>query len=94
MFVSKERIQVSPEISEKLRKTDEAIEAAKEAARNLQPECPDDSGEIGIFNQEASDALGGIMVYKTESGKYFHWVDTVKKGSVIDPMFLDRLNQE
>jgi len=78
-------IRLSLEEIDELSEANGVVEEAKRKARELQPLCPDGSGELGIFDKEASDRNGGIMIYKTESGKYFHWVDTVKKGSVLDP---------
>lgn len=84
-----ETFQLSAETRKKLKEANAFAEENDERIKLLEPICPDGSGEIGKFDQQASTFLGGMPIYKTSSGRYFHWVDTVKKGKVIDPKHLN-----
>ncbi|HKB88747.1 MAG TPA: hypothetical protein VKC53_03805 [Patescibacteria group bacterium] len=84
MNLENKSLQLSEDVREKLREANLFAREQDKRIKELEPVCPDDSGEIGKFDQEASDLLGGMAIYKTESGKYFHWVDTVKKGKIFD----------
>ena len=85
----KPRPQLSPDITRQLRQTNQAINKAKERIRSITPLCPDGSGEEGVFDEEASKRNGGVAIYRTESGKYFHWVDSLQKGRVLEPELHD-----
>ena len=91
MIKTRERFssQLTDDPTQLMREAERKIDKAKTRAKKLTPLCPDGSGEIGIFDQEASDFLGGLMVYKTSSNKRFHWVDIVQKGKVFKPNRFD-----
>lgn len=72
-MVINERTQVgiSEEVLRKYKK--EAVERRRreEEHRQRTPEAPDESGEIGKYNEDASNWFGGQFIYKTETGRYF-----------------------
>lgn len=90
MFAVKEKPAVSLSLNqlEQLQEANEVVIEAKERAQKLHPTCPDGSGETGIFDQKISDLNGGIAIYRTPSGKYFHWIETIKRGQVLNPEFI------
>ncbi len=72
-MVIKEKTQVG--ISEELLREykEEAAERRKweEEQKQKTPEAPDESEEIGKYDENASKWFGGHFIYKTDSGKYF-----------------------
>lgn len=72
-MVIKEKTQ--PGISEKvLQRFREVVDEGRrreEEHKQKTPEAPDESGEIGRYDEDASNWLGGHFVYRTDSDRYF-----------------------
>ncbi len=83
--MSKEKVQVgiSEETLERHRKVMEELDCREEERKRETPEAPDKSGEIGRYDEDASNWFGGAFVYKTDSGKYFTW------NGFVNPLHLE-----
>ena len=59
----------------------------EEEQRQKTPEAPDESGEIGIYDEDASRWFGGQFVYRTESSTYFAYTGEGYK--LVNPTHLE-----
>lgn len=72
-MVTKEQTQpaISEEALHNFSEVVDRMQRREEELRQSTPEAPDESGEIGRYNEDASNWFGGQFVYKTETGRYF-----------------------
>lgn len=65
------QVGISSEALERHRQAMGELGHWEEEQRRATPDCPDESGERGTYDEGASKWFGGVFIYKTESGKYF-----------------------
>lgn len=81
------QIRFSPQAIEAFRRMAQRTAKHEIEVQSLTPPCPDGSGEIGRYDQEASKYFG-VVIYSTPSKKYFRWNDLDKRGTVIPPEYV------
>jgi hypothetical protein len=65
---------ISKEILKDIRELGEKQRRWEQEQKQKRPEAPNESGEVGIYDDDASKWFGGAFIYKTGSGKYFSLV--------------------
>ena len=88
-MVVKEKPQegLSEEVLQEYRAEAAARRRWEEEHRQMTPEAPDESGEIGIYDEDASRWFGGQFVYRTESSTYFAYTGEGYK--LVNPLHLE-----
>lgn len=79
IIFSKEAREAFHNMVERGRKRDEET-------KSLTPPCPDGSGEVGKYNQAASEYFG-VAIYSTSSKKYFRYPGKVIPNEYIPKRF-------
>lgn len=87
-MVRKERTQVgiSKEVLQKYKKEAAERRRWEEEQKQKTPEAPDESGEIGRYDEDASKWFGGY-IYKAESDTYFAYTGEGYK--LVNPIHLE-----
>lgn len=87
-MVRKEKIQegLSEKTIKRIEELGEERRRREEEHRQRTPEAPDESGEVGKYDDDASKWFGGY-IYKTESDTYFAYTGEGYK--LVNPIHLE-----